>query len=248
MKFRHILLVVGPMVFGSAVVYAQNSEEAFYLGNAALQEGNIEEAIIRYQEAQKGGLSAATSAQLAHCYEIQNQPGKALLHLERAQRMDPQNLSLQKTQNDWIKKYLPSHPIPSRIEMVVLHYSNTFWSYLSCMAIWLFLILVAYPKISTMAQKTLRNTLWSINVLLFFAAIPGIYYVHQKYRQAIITNNTSICVAPTAKSPVLHSPPIGEYLYPQQYHNGFYHITSLDHQYSGWLASRDMEWIIPRSS
>jgi tetratricopeptide (TPR) repeat protein len=247
MKFRHILLIVGPMAFGSAA-YAQNSEEAFYLGNAALQEGNIKKAIIHYQEAQKGEFSAATSAQLAHCYEIQNQPGKALLHLERAQRMDPSNLSLQRTRNDWVKKYLPSHPMPSRIEMAVLRYSNTFWSCLSCMAIWLFLILVAYPKVSTIPQKTLRNTLWSIDVLLFFAAVPGIYHVHQKCRQAIVTNNASVCVAPTVKSPVLHSLPVGEYLYPQQYHNGFYHITSLDRQYSGWLASRDMEWIIPRFS
>ncbi|MDR0444919.1 MAG: tetratricopeptide repeat protein [Puniceicoccales bacterium] len=242
MKFQYALLLIGSTLSVNA------QENSFFLGNAAFQEGNIERAISYYQEAQRGEFSAATAAQLARCYEMQGQVGPALLNIERAKLMDPRNVSLQQAQRDWLESHLPSHPKPSRLENTVLHFSSTSWSYSLCIAIWLTLVLMAYPKVATIPQKTFRNTLWALNVLLLSSVIPGIYYHHQKSQQAIIIKDISMRVAPTAKSPTLQPIQQGEYVYPQKRHDDFFYVMTMDRHRSGWVSSQDVAWIIPRSS
>jgi hypothetical protein len=178
---------------------------------------------------------------------MQNQIGQAFLNLERAKLMDPQNISLQQAQKDWFAKYSPSRPKPSRLESAVTHLSSTAWSYLCCIAIWLALILAACPKVTATPQKTLRNTLWTLDILLLLAVIPGIYYHHQKDQQAIVIKDISTRVAPTAKSPTLQAIQQGEYVYPQKRHDGFFYVTTIDRRHSGWVSSQDIAWIIPRS-
>ena len=245
MKSLSILSIMGMII--PLCAYAQGQESSFYLGNAAFHEGNIEPAMAHYQEARHEEFSAATSAQLARCYEAKGQMGEALLHLEQAQLMDPSNRALRKTQEDWSEKYSLPHPQVSPIENIVLHCSATFWSGLFCMAIWLFLILIVYPKTSTMLQKMIRNALWVMDIFLWLITIPAIHFFEKKHQQGIAIRDVPVRVAPTEKSPTLHSLQSGEYVYPQKQHNDFLYITTLDH-HSGWVASQDVEWIIPRSS
>jgi tetratricopeptide (TPR) repeat protein len=245
MKFLSILSFAGMII--PLGTYAQAQDGSFYLGNANLHEGNIEPAIAHYQEARQGEFSAATSAQLARCYEAKGQMGPAFLHLEQAQLMDPKNKALRKTHEDWLGKYSLSHPKVSFFENIISYASATFWSGLWGIAIWLFLVLVAYPKPSTLAQKAIRNALWAMDIFLWLAAIPTIHFFEKKYRQAIAVHDVPVRVAPTEKSPTLCSLRNGEFVYPQKQHTGFLYITTLD-RHSGWVASQDAEWIIPRSS
>lgn len=226
-------------------IYAQ--EGSFYLGNADLHEGNIESAIGHYREARHEEFSAATSAQLARCYEAKGQMGQALLHLEQAQLMDPQNRALRKTQEDWSEKYSLSYPKLSCVENIVSYGSATFWSGLFSIAIWLSLILIAYPKTSTAVQKTIRNALWTTDIFLCLAVIFAIHFFEKKHRLAIAVRDIPVLVAPTEKSPTLCSLRNGESVYPQKQHHDFLYITTLD-RHSGWVASQDVKWIIPRSS
>jgi len=244
MKHPLFLPMMGLLAALGAPVRAE--EGAFYQGNAALQEGKIDAATVFYQKAQKGGFSAATSAQLARCHEAKGQIGEAFLELERARRMDPHNPSLREAQQEWFQKYPLPHPRTSRFENALMRASATFWSCLACIAVWLLLLLVAWPK--TSLKPALRQTLWGIDVFLFLSVVPAIYYLEQKHRQAIAVREAPLRVAPTERSPTLPPLPDGSHLYPQKRHDDFFYVTTPDRQRSGWVASQDLEWIIPRSS
>jgi tetratricopeptide (TPR) repeat protein len=224
--------------------WAQGEENAFYRGNAALQEGHIDQAIAHYQKAQKGGFSAATSAQLARCYEAQGQRGKALLQLERALHLDPGNAALREMRHQWSRDTSTS-PKTSWTER--LYASGRCWAGVASLALWLLLVLLAWPRPSTPRARRLRGSLWAADFFLWLMLGPVIHRLEEKNRQAILVNESPLRVAPTEKSPTLPSLPSGSCVYPQKQHEAFFYVRTREGRHSGWVDASDLEWIVPRS-
>ncbi|MDR3143691.1 MAG: tetratricopeptide repeat protein [Puniceicoccales bacterium] len=245
MKISPISSVLGSMLFLCS--WAQGNENAFYQGNTALQEAHVDQAIAHYQNAQKGGFSAATSAQLARCYEAKGEWGKALLHLERALHLDPGNAALRETRRQW---WLRGPSCPSKAlwtEKFGLPASGRCWAYVASLALWLLAILLACPRSAMPSTKRLRRALWMTDLFLWLALVPILHQLEEKNRQAILVRESPLRVAPTEKSPTLSPLLSGNYVYPQKQHEAFFYVTTRDGSRSGWVAAQDMEWIIPRS-
>jgi tetratricopeptide (TPR) repeat protein len=225
----------------------QGEENAFYRGNAALQEGHIDQAIAHYQEASKGEFSAATSAQLARCFEAKGQRGKALLQLERALQLDPGNAALRETLRQW-ESQNSSHPSKaSWAEKLGPYASGHCWAGVASLALWLLFILLAWPRPSTPQSRRLRGALWAADFFLWLALGPVVHRLEEKNRQAILVHESPLRVAPTERSPTLPPLPSGSYVYPQKRHEAFFYVRTREGRHSGWVAASDLEWIMPRS-
>jgi len=108
-----VRLLIPVFLFFALAVQATEPEAAFAAGNEAYAEGEYETAIEHYLAVAEHGKSVALHFNLGNAYFKTNQVPKAILHYERALRIDPSDADVKynlKLANDRIKDKIEGLP------------------------------------------------------------------------------------------------------------------------------------------
>jgi tetratricopeptide (TPR) repeat protein len=230
-------------VLSAMYSFAASPQERFESANRSFAEEKYAEAIAQYEDIQKkDGVSAALLFNLANAQFKNGKVGNAVLNLERAQLLQPNdpdiaaNLrilqeasGLRLCEISWWQKQ-------------AREFSSDSWALLTfvcgCAASSI-LIILALKKFNR-AAGSLRLTC-GILIIFMLTGIFGFMGRWDEINDAIVIAPNAVArISPFETAEVAFPLPEGEKLRIKKYHNGFVLVANLLNQ-SGWISSSQIE-------
>ncbi|MFZ5807400.1 MAG: tetratricopeptide repeat protein [Verrucomicrobiota bacterium] len=232
-------------IFGAIHSFAATPQERFESANRLFAEGNYTEAIVQYEEIQKkDGVSASLLFNLANAQFKSGRVGKAILNLERARLLRPNdpdiaaNLRIIQETSGLRLREIPWWHKQARA------WSSDAWALLmfasGFTAMSLLVILMLKKSNRDMGGVRLACGIFTI---LMLAGIIGFMGRWDEIDDAIVVAPNAVArISPFDTAEVAFPLPEGEKLRVKKRHNDFTLISNPLNQ-SGWTHSNDIQQI-----
>ncbi len=240
--FRTFLFIISLLLCQSTIGRTAGNEQLlFQQGNEAYSRGDYEQAITRYEElTAASGFSPAVLYNLASSYAQAGKIGRAILNLERAQRLAPSdsditgNLELIRKESGLFASE------PGGVDRLFHFLNLQQWAILGLLTLVGFTLFQAAAIKYHVGGKTGAGVRIAC-ILLLGLAVTGTAIHYQHFNPAVvITADARLLISPFPSAASVGAIQEGRLVYPQKNHGPFISVKDETNR-TGWILSTDIE-------
>lgn len=245
MKMTKTAIALAVMLITASLLYPADRSALLYEGNSAYQNKDYAAAIDAYHKALDQGHTVAVHYNLGNAYLQNGQPGKAVLHYERALLLQPGHPDVRANLNEARSQHnIPDNDTHALTEWAY-HLSINGWAWLAIVSIWGILLLLLLPQCLGSRPTTLHKAAALLCLASFGTCLTGLAGYHLDRNRAIITaNEAPLKVSPTENSPAGLYLQGGESITPLREHNEHFLVEARNNR-QGWLPKTQFTTIWP---
>lgn len=200
-KINKYLILLAAIMCPFLAAFGQNPKQLFTQGNEAYERENYPLAISLYKAALNYGHSAALHYNLGNAYYKNDDPGRSILHLEKALLLSPNDPEIQANLH-FVRSALEI-PQTSSYFLKSLSSRITYnqWLSVCILAFWLSICLIIFIKWHH-PPKLFPGLALILTASIFFITLHPLYRLQPSIKEGVILDkDTQLKVAPTESSP-----------------------------------------------
>lgn len=197
---KFFLLILGTCFFPTLGL-AQNPQQLFTQGNEAYEKDNFPLAISLYKAALNYEQSEALHYNLANAYFKNADPGRAILHYQKALLINPRDPEI-RTNLQFVKNQLEIPQEPHYFFKALTYWASyNQWLMLCAVSFWISILFIIYIK-WYQAPRLFTGLGLMLTGVIFLISLYTSYHLQKTTHQGVILDaDTQLKVAPTENSP-----------------------------------------------
>ena len=240
--YQTVFVALAVLLISTWALHAQTPEQVFEEANNNYYAGHYQQAIEQYQSLLPHKQSANLQFNLGNAYYQSGDYGPAILHLEKARALNPNNpdilANLQLAQK--AAQVPESHG--SWLDALALSQNVNTWAWLGVIAFWLTIGFIFIPRLYRW-KSPLRSFLVLFFGLCTIISGVSLYGYHKMSKEGIaLHKETVLKLAPSSASPTEGFIPAGSMAVVQREHGNFFQITTANNE-QGWVSKNDFQKI-----
>ena len=250
MNLRSFVQLLGLLLgLAGSRLLAADAEAAFDAANRLLAQGHAAEAARAYAAiSPDGATSVALERNWAQaCYQNQ-QPGLALLHLLRAERLAPRDESV-RADLALLRSKLSAPAAPPEDLPFLRALRLDEWAWLALVAVWLWFALLFAARLSPRLRAALSGfTLGSGLVAMALGGLLAAAYAGQSRAPdaVVLAGDTPVRQSPLDEAKATFTVPAATELRVRDHKYGWLMVEDAGGQRFGWLRENQVGRIVPR--
>lgn len=215
--------------------------------NAAFQSGDFQQAVDGYEKSlQVDGPSAAAYYNLGNAYQRMEKYGFAILAYERARLITPRDPDLRANLEKARKAVSAFDGTGGNSNALLTYFSRNEWSWILVGAAVLIGGLAFAAGCKRIKRRWMIVTAIGVSLLVIGVASMALVIRSGEANRAVVVSKEAVLrLSPFAKAESVATPGEGRMVSLGKREGGYFYVTVLGQGVSGWMATEDVERLIP---